>query len=225
VGRVPALTGGTRIVHILLTDVLTCPRCGPAFGLILRADRIVERRVLAGALGCSNCREKYPVRDGVPIFGDARTAPDPPPPRDADAAFRAAALLGVTQGPAWVLLAGTAAGLADGIAGLVEGVDVIAAVPSAQADAAESAASRVNTIQVGDRLPLVSDRMAGVVLGGAAAAALIEEGARVMAPLGRLVLEGAPPEAEARLEAVGLRVIAREGDLVVAMDRRVGTRT
>jgi uncharacterized protein YbaR (Trm112 family) len=212
-------------VHILLTDVLTCPRCGPAFGLILLADRIVERRVLEGALGCSNCREKYPVRDGVPIFGDAGAAPDPPPAADADAALRAAALLGVTQGPAWVLLAGTAAVLADGIAGLVEGIDVIAAVRAAAADAAAADATRVNTIQVGDRLPLLSDRMAGVLLGGTAADILLEEGARVLAPLGRLVLEGAPPETAARLEAVGLRVIAREGNTIVAMDRRVGART
>lgn len=212
-------------MHILLTDVLTCPRCGPAFGLILLADRIVERRVLEGALGCSNCREKYPIRDGVPIFGTDRSAPDPPPAADAEAALRAAALLGVTQGPAWVLLAGTASGFARAIAGLVDDLEVIAAVPAAAVDAGEHGPSPVNTIQIGERLPLVNDRMAGVFLGGTAADVLIEEGARVLAPLGRLVLDGAPPDAEARLDAAGLRVIARDGDTVVAIDRRVAART
>ena len=46
-------------MHILLTDVVTCPRCGPEFGLILLADRFEERRVMQGRLGCPNCREEY----------------------------------------------------------------------------------------------------------------------------------------------------------------------
>lgn len=59
-------------MHILLTDILSCPRCGPEFGLILLADRIEARRVLAGTLGCANCRSKYAIRDGV---ADLRAAP------------------------------------------------------------------------------------------------------------------------------------------------------
>lgn len=51
-------------MHLLLTDILSCPRCGPEFGLILLADRIEARRVLAGILGCANCRSKYPIREG-----------------------------------------------------------------------------------------------------------------------------------------------------------------
>lgn len=60
-------------MHLLVTDRLSCPRCGPTFGLILLADDLRDRRVLEGALGCANCRERYPVRGG---FGDLR-----PPPR------------------------------------------------------------------------------------------------------------------------------------------------
>ena len=52
-------------MHIVLTDVLTCPRCGPSFPLILLANRVENRRVLDGVLGCANCREKYPVQDGL----------------------------------------------------------------------------------------------------------------------------------------------------------------
>ncbi|HSJ06760.1 MAG TPA: Trm112 family protein [Longimicrobiales bacterium] len=212
-------------MHILLTDVLTCPRCGPAFGLILLADRIVERRVRDGALGCSNCRERYLIRDGIPMFADSPAAPDPMPAADAEAALRAAALLGVTQGPAWILVAGPATGLAGGIADVLHDIEVIAAVRAARADVAGTGPSRVNTIQVADRLPLASHRMAGVLLGGAAAGTLLEEAARVLAPLGRLVLEGAPPDAEARIEAAGLRVLVRDDDTMIAIDRRVGRRT
>jgi uncharacterized protein YbaR (Trm112 family) len=52
-------------MHILLTDVLACPRCGPEFGLIVLADVIEERRVRNGRLGCPNCRNSYEVADGV----------------------------------------------------------------------------------------------------------------------------------------------------------------
>ena len=38
-------------MHILLTDLLFCPRCGPQHGLILLANRLEERRVLDGWLG------------------------------------------------------------------------------------------------------------------------------------------------------------------------------
>ena len=60
-------------MHILLTDRLACPRCGPEFGLVLLAHEVRDRRVLEGDLGCPNCREAYPVREG---FADLR-----PPPR------------------------------------------------------------------------------------------------------------------------------------------------
>lgn len=56
-------------MHILLTDVLTCPNCGPEFGLILLADRVENRRVLEGTLGCANCRERYGIDEG---FADLR---------------------------------------------------------------------------------------------------------------------------------------------------------
>ena len=56
-------------MHILVTDRLACSRCGPAFGLVLLADRLENRRVLSGHLGCANCRERYPIIEG---FGDLR---------------------------------------------------------------------------------------------------------------------------------------------------------
>lgn len=56
-------------MHILLTDVLTCPSCGPEFGLILLAERVENRRVLEGTLGCANCRERYGIVEG---FADLR---------------------------------------------------------------------------------------------------------------------------------------------------------
>jgi uncharacterized protein YbaR (Trm112 family) len=64
-------------VNLLLTDRLACPRCGPGFGLILLADRLEQRRVHQGTLGCPNCRDSFTVRGG---FADLRAPPRGPLP-------------------------------------------------------------------------------------------------------------------------------------------------
>jgi len=61
-------------MHIQLTDILTCPVCGPQHGLILRADRIVERRVRDGALGCPHCRRQYEIRGSAAFLVADETA-------------------------------------------------------------------------------------------------------------------------------------------------------
>jgi uncharacterized protein YbaR (Trm112 family) len=240
-------------VHILLTDILTCPRCGPQFGLILIADRMAERRVIEGALGCSNCRNRYPVHSGTirftaedagaggtsvagPAAGNAAGAEAAPasaapaggadtagqPDDDAGAALRIAALLGITEGPAYVLLAGDAARLAGRVAVLVEGLEVVVAADPFHAPGTASGAG-VNRLEIESPLPLANARMAGVALTGSAADMLLEEGARVLAPLGRLVLEPAPAGAATRLEARGLQVLAHEGDTMIAANRHAAS--
>ncbi|CAN5892792.1 hypothetical protein BH23GEM9_BH23GEM9_02320 [soil metagenome] len=260
-GRVPAVAR----MNILLTDILTCPRCGPAFGLILLTDRTAERRVLDGVLGCANCREKYPVRGGAALFAgplpdgrarSAKGAQDSTLPADAGAfsdadsqtsdsgsptddaaaadsgqAMRLAALMGVTGGPAFVMLAGPAALRATEVAGLLEGVEIVAAAftqqPGAGTPAGGGAESRaagstagsehgVNRMTVPAALPFAGASFAGVVLSGPAADALLEEGARVTTPLGRLVLEPAPADAAPRLTAAGFRLLLHEGSTVIA---------
>lgn len=230
-------------MHILLTDILTCPRCGPQHGLILLADRMQERRVLAGALGCANCREKYPIRDGTVVFTGADAPAAAPPPGahdhapggsaaaqvpgaaadDPEAAVRIAALSGVTQGPGYVLLAGPAAGLAHGVAALLEGVEVIVVAAPGTVPWVRSGPG-TDRLEAAAPLPLASARMAAVVLSGAAADELLEEGCRVLSPLGRLVLEGATGDAATRLEACGLRVLAHEADTIVAVNRHAAPR-
>jgi uncharacterized protein YbaR (Trm112 family) len=204
-------------MHILLTDILTCPRCGPAFGLILLADRMHGRRVVDGVLGCANCREKYPVRNGRIDFTDAAAdAPADAQPEDPDEAMRLAALLGVAEGPANVLLVGPPARHARTIAALVEGVEVTAAAHRGEPGVAIDSVPGVSPVAIAGALPFATARLAGVVLGGESADALLEEGARATAPLGRLVLEPSPGDAEERLSALGLRVLLRQDRTMVA---------
>jgi len=216
-------------MHLFLTDRLSCPRCGPGFGLILLARDVRERRVLQGDLGCPNCRETYPVEDG---FGDLRSPPRKPFSEGGsreeeramgedgegagagshEAAVRMAALLGVTEGPGTLLVKGPAASLAGGLAALVGGVEVVAMDPSLRFSAEEEGVSRM-VARPG--LPFFSGSLRGVLLSGAMEDHDIREAVRVLVPRGRVAVMGAPPEARSRLEEEGTRILLHEEGVVV----------
>jgi uncharacterized protein YbaR (Trm112 family) len=216
-----------------LTDLLTCPRCGPEHGLILLAERIEDRRVLEGALGCPRCRQRYPVVGGCadlrgevgsPEEGEAAAeaaaeaagaaaAAGRPAAAEREEAIRLAALMGVAEGGGYALVLGPGAVHAPAIAALVEGLEVVAAAPQVTGWPEESGVSR---LLVGEALPFHALSLRGVALTGGAAQ-LLEEAARVLSPVGRLVVDPVPAAAEARLEAAGLRVVAREGEALVAV--------
>lgn len=203
-------------MHLLLTDRLVCPRCGPAFGLILRADRLEERRVHRGGLGCPNCRETYPVVEGL---ADLR-----PPPRTADDAPRLGepaedrlalihALLGITEGPAQVAALGSAARFAPGLARRIPEVEV-AAVHGGTAAWPES--SGVSRFRSGPSLPFAPRGFAGVVLEAPGGREDLREGARILGGSGRIVVVEASGDSAGHLLAAGLTVRAEEDGVVVA---------
>lgn len=207
-------------MHLLLTDRTACPRCGPAFGLILLADHLDNRRVREGVLGCSNCRERYPIRDGVADLRPPPRLPLPPPesstpvePADvADArALKAAAVSGVGPGGGKVLVMGAAASLSGAMADVVpEGVEVVTAQPGWPV---LPCAPGVSPTIVGSRLPFFDATFAGVVLlGSDAGTEALREAARVLLRGHRVVLLEPPIDAQARLGAVGLlRFVHGEG--------------
>ena len=206
-------------MHILLTDVLACPRCGPEFGLILLADRIDARRVVEGRLGCPNCREQYVISDGVAYMdaGVEDSTADSPVPVEQSEATRIAALLGVTQGPGYVLLAGDAARQASAVADLIADVEVIAVVRSAEG----APQGHGRSLVVSRGIPVVPAKMAGVALTGHRIAELLENCARALKPAGRLLLDPAPDDAAQRLAPLGLRVLAHEGTVLLAVRERL----
>ena len=221
-------------MHILLTDQLICPRCGPGFGLILIADRLENRRVIEGSLGCPNCRDRFPVEGG---FGDLR-----PPPRSSGddapdieapaspAAIEVAALLGVTEGPGSVALIGDLAGHATALAALVPGVEFVGVAPGLRG---WEEAEGVSRLTAGASLPFSSGSLRGVGLsavGGPSAEgersaeggpfaeggpSIAGELARVVARSGRIAVWGASQEWERALEAEGLDVVASDETTVV----------
>ena len=202
-------------MHILLTDRLTCPRCGPAFGLVLLADRIEERRVLEGRLGCANCREQYPVRGG---FADLRTGPVPgDAPRDYpdpdEAAVRIAALLGLAGAQGHVLVAGPGAKLAPALASLLPEAEVVAVAARPGEEAETPGISR---IAAGAALPFRGGTLRGVAVTGGADAPRLAEGVRVLAPGARILVEEAEGGTAAALRAAGAEVLLEQEGTVVA---------
>lgn len=200
-------------MHASLTDAMTCPRCGPEYGLILLAEKVADRRILDGALGCANCRERYPVRDG---FGDLRFGRAPQaqtqPETPADV-MRLAALLGITEGPALVLVAGAQASHASALADLIEGIEVVAAWAPLAAEAERPGVSR---FAISGNLPFRSASMRAVALTDAETVLLIEDAARVAAPRARVVVYSAEAALVERIERSGLRIIAKDERTTVA---------
>lgn len=203
-------------MFILLTDHLRCPRCGPEFGLVLLADRVEERRVLEGRLGCSNCREQFPLRGGVV---DLRTGPVPPeaptaaPADPQEAAVRIAALLGLAQPGGMVLLAGPGADLAPALAPLAPGTEFVALHPEPPAGGESEGVTRV---AAGRGIPFASRSLRGVALTGGASAALVADALRAVAPGGRVMVEGAGPETVAAVEEAGAELLLHQDAVVLA---------
>lgn len=204
-------------MHLLVTDRLACPRCGPEFGLILLAERMEDRRVLEGALGCANCRERYPVKGG---FGDLRPPPRPllsevaPLPESSpEGAFRLAALLGVEEGPGLILLRGSWAAHATRLAGLIDDIEVVAAHGELE-EAPE--ASGVSRMALGDRFPFFSGSLRGVALDLLQTDHGLEEGIRVLGPGARIVLKAPATGVMERLEEAGLEILLQTESFLVA---------
>lgn len=205
-------------MHLLLTDRLACPRCGPEFGLVLRADVLEDRRVLEGFLGCPNCRDQYPVASGL---GDLRPQPRPTPrvqPATGSEANPSAAevggLLGIVRGPGQILLLGSLASRATTLAAMIEEIEVVTATESVMDEAEIPGVSR---ILVRGRLPIYSRAIRGIALVEGDSPCSLDEAARVVTPRGRVVVFEASSGAEGLLEAAGLEVLALDSGRVVAV--------
>ena len=204
--------------------------------MILIADRLENRRVIEGSLGCPNCRDRFPVEGG---FGDLRTPPRSTPdevpdvaPPASPSALEVAALLGLTDGPGNVALIGDVAGHATALAGLVPGIEFIGIAPGLRGWEEGEGVSRLNA---GASLPFSNGSLRGVGLvaedsltaagkpSAASRPSIAAELTRVVARDGRIAVWGAAGptagpavrEWEDALKAEGLDVLASEETAVV----------
>jgi hypothetical protein len=167
--------------------------------------------VLAGQLGCPNCRETYPVVAGTADF--AKTAAGAADPAEDADATTLAALLGITEGPAMALMLGSFDAAAAAIAGMIPDLELVVA-------RSEIATPRdvpgVSTLRIADRIPLYDRTMRGVVV-ARSALHLLAEAARVCAPAARVIVRGAHAEVRAALPALGLQPLSDSADTLVAV--------
>jgi hypothetical protein len=126
-------------------------------------------------------------------------------------AIEVAALLGITEGPATVLMLGAYEETAAALAQLIPEVQVVVA----HADARDVGAAEVSALRTGGMLPLRAQSLRAVWLGADAGAA--RDALRVCGLAGRVVWNGADDEVRVLLEARGFRVIAEDAARIVAV--------
>lgn len=181
-----------------LTDVLACPRCGPSFGLVLRADVMERGRVRRGSLGCPNCRDVFPIENG---FADLRAPPrgdlgpglagsksgEAPPAGLVPLAL--AALLGLENpNPSTVALIGNATALGVELASIVPACAVVGIDDALRLWPFSQFWSRMTT---GPALSFRSLALRGVAVDGRLGVPWAREALRVSAPGAKVVVTNA----------------------------------
>jgi len=123
-------------MFIELVETLRCPTPHEESWLVLAADRITARHVVAGTVGCPVCKAEFPIREGVVDFRRGPHAPTTPTqPADAEQAMRLAAFLGLDDALGYALLMGEWGAHALALRGLVE-CPLILCDPPADVEAA-----------------------------------------------------------------------------------------
>jgi uncharacterized protein YbaR (Trm112 family) len=177
-------------MFIELTDHLRCPADHDEAFLVLLPDRVEERSVRTGILGCPVCDRRFELHDGVLDMGDAPSTGAGPGRLTAEAL---APLVGLNGPGGYLVLAGPPAALWRDVAALVPGVGLVA-VNGPREVADEDGISVLR----GGRLALKTNSMRGVVLGSPYGGdrAWVQEAARVVLPGLRVVGEGPDPAPE-----------------------------
>lgn len=203
-----------------LTELLACPACGPEHGLVLLVQEVEGRRVLGGWLGCANCHRDFSIRGGLAdlrLQAEATEVANGDAPLDEDdLALKIAALSGLTEGPGYLMVAGSLAHVAADVAELLPGVEVIAFRKTPGDSAEKQGVSRVASDV---SFPFVPYRLRAVSIAPEDDREMVEAAARLVRAGGRLILFTTSPEAEETAEAAGLMIVASKPGIAVAERR------
>ena len=181
-------------MHIELTEMLRCPEPHREEFLVLSTGEMSGRMVRAGIVGCPVCQKEYEIVDGIVNFSgrgmrDAGRGPTPTHPASPiphPDAQTLQALLDLSGPGGYVVLLGSAARYAVGLAALMGGIHFIGINPLADVEELP-----VLTLLVcGTKIPLRDAMARGVVAGNeSSGAAWLAEARRVLLPGRRLVVE------------------------------------
>jgi uncharacterized protein YbaR (Trm112 family) len=174
-------------MFIELTDHLRCPEDHEESYLVLLPDRVEDRSVRAGQLGCPVCGRTFVLQDGVLDVGGAPESPEHDAGPGADALT---ALIGLGGPGGYLVVVGAPGQGWRELAELNRGVGIVLVNPPAGV----RDESGVSVLR-GGRLPLKSRTMRGAVLGSGYGAdpEWIREAARVVLPGLRVVGQGPDP--------------------------------
>lgn len=198
-------------MHIDLTEMLRCPEPHREAFLVMSTGEMRGRMVRSGVLGCPVCGREYAILKGVVQFsaGEGRGAGPAGGPSGTDAETLQA-LLDLSGPGGYVVLIGSAARHAPGLAKLMGGIHFVGIdVPP---DVEELPV--LSLLACDTMIPLRQTMARAVVVGRERAdAAWLAEGHRVLLPGRRLVIERedvTPPEGLTRVASgQGLLVAER----------------
>jgi uncharacterized protein YbaR (Trm112 family) len=177
-------------MFIELVDHLRCPADHEEQYLVLLPERIQQRSVRAGRLGCPACGRTFLLDDGVLDLGGAAEAVETATALD-PAALVPLAGLGGPGG--YLVMVGPPGDRWREVAELLPGVGLVAVNPGPEIRDEPGI-----SVLRGERLPLKTRSMRGVVLGRPYGGdpAWMREAARVVLPGLRVVGEGGEPPAD-----------------------------
>jgi len=195
-------------MFIELTDHLRCPADHEESYLVLLPDRMEDRSVREGRLGCQVCNRTYALADGILDLGGE--VPDPPA-STLLGPEPLTALVGLSGPGGYLVLVGRPAAGWREVAELNPGVGLVAVNPGPEV----ADAPGISVLRSGS-LPLKSRSMRGVVLGSPYGddPHWVTEGARVVLPGLRVAGEGRVPESGA------IDLMATAGGVWVGTPRR-----
>ena len=171
-------------MHIELIDLLRCPEPHEETWLVAAFNKIDGRNIIEAKLGCPVCRREYSIHEGIAIFGGGDVSADP---HEKDATTTAA-FLDLTSPGKTILLAGRFGFLADEIVEMTQSRAISLNAPR------EGNNESVAAIMTASRIPLASSSLNGVALDSRHSTQfLVAESARILRPLGRLVLSWDAP--------------------------------
>jgi uncharacterized protein YbaR (Trm112 family) len=182
-------------VHIELTEMLRCPEAHEEGFLVMSTGEMLGRMVRSGMLGCPACGQEYPIVRGVAHFsgkgkGEVGNVQDD----RATIPATLQALLDLSGPGGYVLLLGSAARHAVGLAGLMGGIHFVGV--NAPDDVEELPALSLLACEA--MIPLRQTVARAAVVGrDRLGARWLAEARRVLLPGRRLVIESesvtAPP--------------------------------
>jgi uncharacterized protein YbaR (Trm112 family) len=195
-------------MYIELIDVLRCPREHEETWLVAAFTRMNGRFVVTGTLGCPVCSASYPIENGVADLRDQQfvegaASNTDAAPTDTGSAIRIAAMLGLTRPRSLIAIRGSEGSLAKEVSELTECRVIVLDGNDPAGDT-----ERVATIRSGNRVPLATASLDGIVLTGISSET--GEASRVLRAGGRLVAS-----AQASIPST-FRELARDDRYIVA---------